>query len=177
MWTAMSCKMASCITPQPRVWSNMTPARARCSRPRNSWRARPIHMAWPCTMASWSPVTRASVRPVSKAPEAPAPAMFLRSALSDFTSHLPTGPGLPIVLPGRSAMAAQRDKDTAIRLDEWSPRLLKSRLYQRILVDIIIGILAPGEQLDENVLAERYGGGLAGVREALARLALEGLVV
>ena len=74
-------------------------------------------------------------------------------------------------------MAGMPDKDTASRLDEWSPRLLKSRLYSRILVDIIIGSLAPNEQLDENVLAERYGGGLAGIREALARLALEGLVV
>ncbi|HET7086785.1 MAG TPA: GntR family transcriptional regulator [Rhizomicrobium sp.] len=73
-------------------------------------------------------------------------------------------------------MAASREKDTAAGLDEWSPRLLKSRLYQRILVDIIIGSLAPGEQLDENALARRYGGGLAGIREALARLALEGLV-
>ena len=73
-------------------------------------------------------------------------------------------------------MAGPRETD-AERLDEWSPRLLKSRLYQRILVDIIIGALAPGEQLDENALASRYGGGLAGIREALARLALEGLVV
>ena len=70
-----------------------------------------------------------------------------------------------------------RERDAGIRLDEWSPRLLKSRLYQRILVDIIIGALAPGEHLDENELAKRYGGGLAGIREALARLALEGLVV
>jgi DNA-binding GntR family transcriptional regulator len=70
-----------------------------------------------------------------------------------------------------------RERDAGIRLDEWSPRLLKSRLYQRILVDIIIGVLAPGEHLDENELAKRYGGGLAGIREALARLALEGLVV
>lgn len=74
-------------------------------------------------------------------------------------------------------MASGRSKDQANRLDEWSPRLLKSRLYGRILVDIIIGALAPGAQLDENVLASRYGGGLAGIREALARLALEGLVV
>jgi DNA-binding GntR family transcriptional regulator len=74
-------------------------------------------------------------------------------------------------------MASPREKDAGTRLDEWSPRLLKSRLYQRILVDIIIGTLAPGEQLDENILARRYGGGLAGIREALARLALEGLVV
>ena len=68
-------------------------------------------------------------------------------------------------------------RDDAARLDEWSPRLLKSRLYQRLLLDIIIGTLAPGEQLDENALAKRYGGGLAGIREALARLSLEGLVV
>ena len=74
-------------------------------------------------------------------------------------------------------MANPRDKDAGTRLDEWSPRLLKSRLYQRILVDIIIGALPPSEQLDENALAKRYGGGLAGIREALARLALEGLVV
>ena len=64
----------------------------------------------------------------------------------------------------------------AQRLDEWSPSLLKSRLYGLLLVDIIIGQLAPGERLDEQDLARRYGGGLAGVREALARLALEGLV-
>jgi DNA-binding GntR family transcriptional regulator len=74
-------------------------------------------------------------------------------------------------------MAAFRDKDPGTQLDEWSPRLLKSRLYQRILVDIIIGALVPNEQLDENGLAKRYGGGLAGIREALTRLALEGLVV
>lgn len=74
-------------------------------------------------------------------------------------------------------MAAPREKDPGTGLDEWSPRLLKSRLYQRILVDIIIGTLAPNEQLDENGLATRYGGGLAGIREALTRLALEGLVV
>lgn len=74
-------------------------------------------------------------------------------------------------------MGSARKKDIGIQLDEWSPRLLKSRLYHRILVDIIIGTLAPGEQLDEVGLAKRYGGGLAGIREALARLALEGLVV
>jgi len=74
-------------------------------------------------------------------------------------------------------MARPREKDAVTRLDEWSPRLLKSRLYHRLLVDIIIGALAPGEQLDENALAKRYGGGLAGIREALARLSLEGLVV
>jgi DNA-binding GntR family transcriptional regulator len=62
-------------------------------------------------------------------------------------------------------------------LDEWAPSLLKARVYGRILVDIITGILKPGEQLDESALARRYGGGLAGVRDALARLSLEGLVL
>lgn len=62
-------------------------------------------------------------------------------------------------------------------LDEWAPSLLKAQLYGRILVDIIIGALKPGEQLDENALVRRYDGGLAGIRDALARLALEGLVV
>jgi DNA-binding GntR family transcriptional regulator len=62
------------------------------------------------------------------------------------------------------------------RLDEWAPSLLKSRLYGQLLVDIIIGQLAPGERLDEQALVQRYGGGLAGIRDALARLALEGLV-
>jgi DNA-binding GntR family transcriptional regulator len=70
---------------------------------------------------------------------------------------------------------ASRTNDS--RLDDWSPQLLKSRLYNQILVDIIIGKLAPGERLDEQALAKRYGGGLAGIREALARLALEGLVL
>ena len=63
------------------------------------------------------------------------------------------------------------------RLDDWSPQLLKSRLYGQLLVDIIVGRLAPGERLDEQGLAKHYGGGLAGIREALARLALEGLVL
>jgi DNA-binding GntR family transcriptional regulator len=63
------------------------------------------------------------------------------------------------------------------RLDEWAPSLLKAQLYGRLLLDIIIGALKPGEQLDENALARRYDGGLAGIRDALARLALEGLVL
>jgi DNA-binding GntR family transcriptional regulator len=60
---------------------------------------------------------------------------------------------------------------------EWSPDLLKARVYERILLDIILCALAPGARLDEQDLALRYGAGLAGVREALGRLALEGLVV
>lgn len=61
--------------------------------------------------------------------------------------------------------------------DDWSPALQKSRVYEQILLDIILGELAPGGRLDEQSLARRYDAGLAGVRDALGRLALEGLVV
>lgn len=60
---------------------------------------------------------------------------------------------------------------------EWAPELLKARVYGRILLDIILGDLAPGSRLDEQDLVSRYDAGLAGVRDALGRLALEGLVV
>ena len=62
------------------------------------------------------------------------------------------------------------------RDDEWGPELLKSRAYEQILVDVIMGALAPGARVDERALAHRYNVGLAGVRDALGRLALEGLV-
>ena len=60
---------------------------------------------------------------------------------------------------------------------EWSPDLRKTRVYEQILLDIILGELAPGARLDEGDLTRRYDAGLAGVRDALGRLALEGLVV
>jgi len=77
----------------------------------------------------------------------------------------------------RPGTSHQRPPASSAGLDEWAPSLLKARLYNRLLVDIIIGDLRPGEQLDESALVRRYEGGLAGIRDALARLALEGLVV
>ena len=59
----------------------------------------------------------------------------------------------------------------------WAPELQKAKVYEQILLDVILGELAPGGRLDEQELARRYGAGLAGVRDALGRLALEGLVV
>jgi DNA-binding GntR family transcriptional regulator len=59
----------------------------------------------------------------------------------------------------------------------WSPDLRKSKVYEQILLDILVGALPPDARLDEQDLALAYGAGLAGVREALGRLALEGLVV
>ncbi len=49
-------------------------------------------------------------------------------------------------------------------------------VYEKVLVDIICGALAPGEVIDELSLVRRYGTGRAGIRDALFRLALEGLV-
>jgi DNA-binding GntR family transcriptional regulator len=60
---------------------------------------------------------------------------------------------------------------------DWAPDLMKARAYERILLGIISGELAPGERLDEHDLTRRYDVGLAGVRDALGRLALESLVV
>ena len=62
-------------------------------------------------------------------------------------------------------------------LGDWAPALQKAKTYEQLLLDIIQGVLAPGVPVDERKLAARYGVGLAGVREALGRLALEGLVV
>jgi DNA-binding GntR family transcriptional regulator len=60
---------------------------------------------------------------------------------------------------------------------QWSPDLLKTHVYDRMLLDLILGELAPGVRLDEQDLVRRYDAGLAGVRDALGRLALEGLVI
>lgn len=54
--------------------------------------------------------------------------------------------------------------------------LKRDAAYERILLDIICGNLAPGEWVDETALAARYAAGRAGVRDALLRMALEGLV-
>jgi DNA-binding GntR family transcriptional regulator len=61
--------------------------------------------------------------------------------------------------------------------EDWSPDLQKTRAYEQILLDIILGVLPPNARLEEQALVRRYGIGLAGVRDALGRLALEGLVV
>ena len=52
----------------------------------------------------------------------------------------------------------------------------RDKAYERILADIIFGELPAGGSVDEKGLAQRYGIGLASVREALTRLALEGLI-
>ena len=77
--------------------------------------------------------------------------------------------------PGRESGFTR--SDVSGDLVGWSPESQKAKVYDQILLDIILGELAPGGRLDELGLARRYGAGLAGVRDALGRLALEGLVV
>lgn len=64
----------------------------------------------------------------------------------------------------------------AARHDGWAPLLLKSQAYDQLLLDIVTGVLQPGERIEEQDLSQRYACGLAGIRDALSRLALEGLV-
>lgn len=78
---------------------------------------------------------------------------------------------------GRVARGAHRPDDGPPIVVGWAPELQKARVYEQILLDVILGELPPGGRLDEQELVRRYDAGLAGVRDALGRLALEGLVV
>ena len=68
-------------------------------------------------------------------------------------------------------MTADKDART------WGPELRKTRIYDALVLDIVTGALPPGAPLVERHLADARGWGVAGVREALNRLSLEGLVV
>ena len=50
------------------------------------------------------------------------------------------------------------------------------RLRQAIEADIVTGVFRPGERLDEQSIAERFGVSRTPLREALAQLAANGLV-
>lgn len=56
------------------------------------------------------------------------------------------------------------------------PSSKRTEVYQRLLNDIICRELLPGAPLDEATLAQRYRAGRAGIRDALFRLSLEGMV-
>ena len=74
--------------------------------------------------------------------------------------------------------SGRKGPDASVSPDgDWSQGLLKARIYEQLLLDIILGELRPLGVLDEKALAARYAAGLSGVREALGRLALEGLVL
>lgn len=56
------------------------------------------------------------------------------------------------------------------------PRNLSEQAHDRIRRDILNGELFPGDKLPLEAISERYGIGVAPVREALNRLSSEGLV-
>jgi DNA-binding GntR family transcriptional regulator len=56
-------------------------------------------------------------------------------------------------------------------------RLLRDEIYAELRADMITCRLAPGTELRESALAERFGVSKSPVRDALMRLATEGLVV
>ncbi len=72
-------------------------------------------------------------------------------------------------------MQNARDQ-TLVRLTTDSAELKRDLIYERLLHDIICRRVAPGSRIDEALVAERYDAGRAGVRDALYRLSLEGLV-
>ena len=57
-----------------------------------------------------------------------------------------------------------------------APKTLADEAYRKIRDDIIAGRLEPGDKLQPDSLKEAYGIGLSPVREALSRLASDGLV-
>ncbi len=86
-------------------------------------------------------------------------------------------PGSAASAPSGPAESGAAESGILTLAGDWSPDLQKARVYEQILLDIILGELAPGARLDEQALVRRYRAGLAGVRDALGRLALEGLVI
>ena len=52
-----------------------------------------------------------------------------------------------------------------------------TRIADALTAEIAAGLLAPGERLDETRLAERFGTSRTPVREALAKLAAQGILV
>ncbi len=58
----------------------------------------------------------------------------------------------------------------------FAPMSRREEAYERVLAAIIYSDLPPGSAVDEKSLAQRFDVGLAGVRDALARLENEGLV-
>jgi DNA-binding GntR family transcriptional regulator len=90
--------------------------------------------------------------------------------------------GIPLPHRDESRESATRTRPpfsepSSVDFGGWAPQLQRARIYEQILLDVILGELAPGARLDEQELATRYDAGLAGVRDALGRLALEDLVI
>lgn len=94
---------------------------------------------------------------------------------------------LPTALPGPATNATAKSGEAAAVAAVWGPRAhavrngepktLADDVFLRIRDDIVKGALRPAEKLRPDRLSERYGIGLSPIREALSRLAADGLAV
>ncbi|MAU52118.1 MAG: transcriptional regulator [Phyllobacteriaceae bacterium] len=62
-------------------------------------------------------------------------------------------------------------------VEEPAPRTLAERVYRQLRVDIVLGRIPPGTRLRSEKLRQTYSIGISPLREALFRLASDGLVV
>lgn len=79
---------------------------------------------------------------------------------------------MSVTVENRTALPRNRNGATREAL----PQPLADQVYDLIKADIVLCQLAPGEEVTEIRLAERYGFGRAPVRAALSRLVQEALV-
>jgi DNA-binding GntR family transcriptional regulator len=61
--------------------------------------------------------------------------------------------------------------------DEPTPRTLAEKVYRQLRVDIVLGRIPPGTRLRSDKLRQSYSIGISPLREALFRLASDGLVI
>lgn len=64
-----------------------------------------------------------------------------------------------------------------VQRDEMVEETVGETVWRRLRADILAGRLAPGKKLKLEALRERYGASVGTLREALNRLATEGLVI
>lgn len=79
-------------------------------------------------------------------------------------------------MTGSAASKPATDSARGRHLTEGSKVSLTDQVYRRLKRDIVHCQLAPGSEVSEARLVERYGASKTPVREALARLQFEGLV-
>ncbi len=95
------------------------------------------------------------------------------------TNSIPTQPGRSrSPTPKRNSIVQSEGRPwgpASRALREEGVKTLADEAYQKIREDIIQARFAPGEKLQPDILKERYDIGLSPVREALSRLARDGL--
>ncbi|MCW5774757.1 MAG: GntR family transcriptional regulator, partial [Rhodospirillaceae bacterium] len=81
---------------------------------------------------------------------------------------------------GRAGRTLSHEDDWGARsysVRSGAPKTLADDAFLRLRDDIVKGTLKPGEKLKPDILSVRHGIGLSPIREALSRLASDGLAV